>query len=160
MPVQACTAFEEATFAQHKIALPSSSTILQHLCQQSPDDGNEPSLCFEVYDCFDDGADEDEDRVCLIGKLPLSCLLQSINAVDVERVRTDIKAPCVEQGVSNLPVFNETYMQGGDSLRGQRGKQFQRMFIVQLTSPRSSPQDVSAEQKPYISVRVAYEAEC
>lgn len=71
--------FEEATFAQHRIALPHDTTILQHLSRQGPDSCEEPSLLFEVYECYDDG-DEGEDQVCLLGRLPLNCLLQTLES--------------------------------------------------------------------------------
>lgn len=89
VPVQTCTMFEEATFAQHKIALPRDTTILEHLRQQSPEHCDDPSLSFEVYECYEDG-DEGEDRVCLLGRLPLKSLLQSMEseAVSWDAVRS------------------------------------------------------------------------
>jgi hypothetical protein len=84
VPVQPCTVFEEATFAQHKISLPRDTTILEHLRQQSPDTTDEPSLSFEVYDCFDDG-DSGEDQVCLLGRLPLNAVLRSMESDTVNR---------------------------------------------------------------------------
>ena len=93
VPVQACTEFEEATFAQHKISLPHGTTILEHLRQQSPEHCDDPSLSFEVFDCYDDG-DEVEDEVCLLGRLPLKSLLQSMESevVNWETVRSHFES--------------------------------------------------------------------
>lgn len=72
VPVQRSAAFEESTFALHRIELPQATPLSEHLCALQDGSAGGPGLVFELFDCFDDGV---EDRLHASGALPMAAVL-------------------------------------------------------------------------------------
>lgn len=82
--------FEEATFARHRIILPSRTSLMAHVAEQDANADEEANLAFEVFACFEDK----EDAITAIGRLPMAAVLAALGAGHAEYV--SVRSRCLD----------------------------------------------------------------
>jgi hypothetical protein len=73
VPVAACANFEDSTFALHRIELPCSTPLTEHLSSTQGEGASDAVLVFELFDCFEEGADD----LHAVGTLPMAAILSA-----------------------------------------------------------------------------------